>query len=269
MATHNEEEGGSRLWRGMRALLFGEDPDATLRDQIEDAIDEADAEPQKRGDLSPIERQMLRNLLHFGDRTVGEVAVTRGDIVSVPSTISFDDLIAAFADAEHSRLPVTGEGAHFARLHVCGAVVVHMIIAEQVERTVHHQVSGMLVDRNAFLFGFRDANAAGQDDVAEHQLGARRSSRLELVTLGHRKGQDIGRLVLAAPFGVQRMDFLVAGEADRQFHVALALTQVGKGAFGDGGGCGGPGQSGPVPATVPLRIGVDGDIQRHGFAGPS
>ena len=35
---------------------------------------------------------MLRNLLHFGDRTAGEIAVTRGDIVSVPSTISFDEL---------------------------------------------------------------------------------------------------------------------------------------------------------------------------------
>ena len=108
MATRNEEEGGNRLWRGMRALLFGEGHEETLRDQIEDAIDEADAEPPKRGDLSPTERQMLRNLLHFGDRTVGEVAVTRGDIISVPSTIGFDGLVAAFADAEHSRLPVTG-----------------------------------------------------------------------------------------------------------------------------------------------------------------
>ena len=109
MATRQDDEGGSRLWRGMRALLFGDDGDATLRDQIEDAIDEAEDEPIKRGDLSPIERQMLRNLLHFGDRSVGEIAVTRGDIVSVPSTISFEALVAAFAEAEHSRLPVTGE----------------------------------------------------------------------------------------------------------------------------------------------------------------
>src|SRR5687768_18574985 len=90
MATRNEEEGGSRLWRGMRTLLFGEDHEATLRDQIEEAIDEAETEPQKRGDLNSVERQMLRNLLHFGDRTVGEVAVTRGDIVSVRSTVSFE-----------------------------------------------------------------------------------------------------------------------------------------------------------------------------------
>ena len=109
MATRNEDEGGNRLWRGMRALLFGEGHEETLREQIEDAIDEAEDEPIKRGDLSPTERQMLRNLLHFGDRTVGEVAVTRGDIVSVRSTVSFDELIAAFAEAEHSRLPVTGD----------------------------------------------------------------------------------------------------------------------------------------------------------------
>ena len=108
MATRNEEEGGSRLWRGMRALLFGEGHEETLRDQIEEAIDEAEDEPIKRGDLSPTERQMLRNLLHFGDRTVGEVAVTRGDIISVPSNIGFEGLVAAFAEAEHSRLPVTG-----------------------------------------------------------------------------------------------------------------------------------------------------------------
>jgi len=108
MATRHDEEGGSRLWRGMRTLIFGEDHEATLRDKLEDAIDEADAAAPRRGDLSPLERQMLRNLLHFGDRTAGEIAVTRGDIVAVPATIAFDDLVAAFAEAEHSRLPVTG-----------------------------------------------------------------------------------------------------------------------------------------------------------------
>ena len=102
------DEPGSRLWRGMRALIFGDDGETSLRDQIEDAIDASETVPTQRGDLSPIERQMLRNLLHFGDRTAGEVAVTRGDIVSVPQTLNFAELVAAFAEAEHSRLPVTG-----------------------------------------------------------------------------------------------------------------------------------------------------------------
>ena len=102
------DDPGSRLWRGMRALIFGDDHETSLRDQIEDAIDASETVPTQRGDLSPIERQMLRNLLQFGDRTAGEVAVTRGDIVSVPRTLNFAELVAAFAEAEHSRLPVTG-----------------------------------------------------------------------------------------------------------------------------------------------------------------
>jgi CBS domain containing-hemolysin-like protein len=141
MATrHDDEEGGSRLWRGMRALLFGDDHEATLRDQIEDAIDEADAAAPKRGDLSPLERQMLRNLLHFGDRTVGEIAMTRGEIVSVPSTISFEGLIAAFAEAEHSRLPVTGEGLD----EVIGMIHIKDVFKAQLDASRPRSVEGLL-----------------------------------------------------------------------------------------------------------------------------
>ena len=111
MATRGDE-GGSRLWRGMRSLIFGDDGETTLRDQIEEVIDEAEESHRSRpvaGDLSGHERQMLRNLLHFGDRTAGDVCVTRGDIISVPSDISFDELVKAFAEAGHSRLPVYGD----------------------------------------------------------------------------------------------------------------------------------------------------------------
>ncbi len=109
MATRQDDDGGSRLWRGMRQLIFGDEAEPTLRDEIEDAIDEAEDSRPVAGDLSPAERQMLRNLLHFGERTAGDICVTRGDIIAVPQTIGFDELIRAFADAEHSRLPVYGE----------------------------------------------------------------------------------------------------------------------------------------------------------------
>jgi len=118
MATRNEEAGGSRLWRGMRHLIFGDDSESTLRDEIEEAIDEAEDSRPVAGDLSPTERQMLRNLLHFGEQTAGDICVTRGDIMAVPSDISFDDLVRAFADAGHSRLPVYSESLD----EVCGMV---------------------------------------------------------------------------------------------------------------------------------------------------
>jgi CBS domain containing-hemolysin-like protein len=108
MATRHDDEGGSRLWRGMRALIFGDDNETTLRDEIEEAIDDAEDSRPVAGDLSPAERQMLRNLLHFGESTAGDICVTRGDIIAVPSSIAFDDLVRAFADAGHSRLPVFG-----------------------------------------------------------------------------------------------------------------------------------------------------------------
>ena len=109
MATRHEDEGGSRLWRGMRHLIFGDDAEQTLRDEIEEAIDEAEDSRPVAGDLTQSERQMLRNLLHFGEQTAGDICVTRGDIMAVPSGISFEDLVRAFADAGHSRLPVYGE----------------------------------------------------------------------------------------------------------------------------------------------------------------
>ncbi|HET9397524.1 MAG TPA: hemolysin family protein [Sphingomicrobium sp.] len=140
MATRNDEQGGNRLWRGMRTLLFGENHEETLRDQIEEAIDEAEDEPIKRGDLSTVERQMLRNLLHFGDRTVGEIAVTRGDIVSVPATVSFDQLIAAFADAEHSRLPVTGEDLD----EVIGMIHIKDVFKAQKDSTRPRTIEALL-----------------------------------------------------------------------------------------------------------------------------
>ena len=105
-----DDSSNGRLWQGLKALIFG-DRDASLRDQIEDAIDEheEDGGEDAKGDLSPVERQMLRNLLHFGERTAGDVAVPRGEIIAVPESISFTDLVTAFADAGHSRLPVYRE----------------------------------------------------------------------------------------------------------------------------------------------------------------
>ncbi|MDP5277855.1 hemolysin family protein [Sphingomonas sp. DG1-23] len=104
----NESPESGGIWRGIRTLLFGDDQEETLRDRIEDAIDEHEDEGGKApaGDLAPIERQMLRNLLHFGERDAGDVGVPRADIVAVEETVSFDGLVQLFAEAGHSRLPV-------------------------------------------------------------------------------------------------------------------------------------------------------------------
>ena len=99
-------ESGGSFWSGLRNFLFGDENEATLRDEIEEAIENREGEIPRVGDLSNVERQMLRNILHFGEKTAGDVAVPRADIIAVPATTTFDGLIAAFAEAGHSRLPV-------------------------------------------------------------------------------------------------------------------------------------------------------------------
>ena len=104
--SSSSAQNGRSFWQGLRTLLFGDDGETTLRDEIEEVIESHEGEVPAVGDLSHVERQMLRNLLHFGERCVGDIAVPRVDIIAVPSTISFEALVAAFAEAGHSRLPV-------------------------------------------------------------------------------------------------------------------------------------------------------------------
>src|SRR4051795_7438417 len=99
-------QGGPTFWSGLRAFIFGNDGEATLRDQIEEAIESREGEVPGVGDLSHVERQMLLNILHFGEKTAGDVAVPRGDIYAVPAETSFAALVAAFTEAGHSRMPV-------------------------------------------------------------------------------------------------------------------------------------------------------------------
>jgi CBS domain containing-hemolysin-like protein len=141
MATRHDE-GGSRLWRGIQHLIFGE-AEPTLREEIEDAIDEAEesqGSDAAAGDLSPAERQMLRNLLHFGEQSAGDICVTRGDIIAVPSDISFEMLVRAFADAGHSRLPVYSESLD----QVIGMVHIKDVFVASVDSTRDRSLDALM-----------------------------------------------------------------------------------------------------------------------------
>ncbi|RYD66703.1 MAG: HlyC/CorC family transporter [Sphingomonadales bacterium] len=109
---NGDSSGDGGIWRGLRSLLFGDEQNETLRERIEDAIDEAEEGTDRKsakGDLSPLERKMLRNLLHFGERDAGDVGVPRADVIAVDEATSFAELVQIFAEAGHSRLPVYRE----------------------------------------------------------------------------------------------------------------------------------------------------------------
>ncbi|WP_085810685.1 hemolysin family protein [Sphingomonas sp. TZW2008] len=99
------------IWRGLRTLIFGDTEEATLRDVLEAAIDrhEEDPGPETKGDMTPLERQMVRNLLHFSERDAGDVGVPRADIIAIEEQTTFEELVHVFAEAGVSRLPVYRE----------------------------------------------------------------------------------------------------------------------------------------------------------------
>lgn len=112
-----DAESSSGLWPALRKIL-GLEEARSLREQLEEAIDEHEDENpssatedsgQARGDLSRVERQMLRNLLHFSEHDADDVAVPRGEIIAVDASISWAELVAAFAEHGHSRMPVYRE----------------------------------------------------------------------------------------------------------------------------------------------------------------
>ncbi|WP_326525420.1 hemolysin family protein [Sphingomonas sp.] len=109
-AGNGDSDNGS-IWKGLRTLIFGDESTETLRDQLEEVIERHDEEQNRpiAGDLAPIERQMLKNLLHFGERDAGDIGVPRADIIAVEEGTAFASLVALFAEAGHSRLPVYRE----------------------------------------------------------------------------------------------------------------------------------------------------------------
>lgn len=113
--TGQGEADSRGLWHVIRGFFEGEGSGQSLRAQLEEAIDEheeeraADGTGEGKGDLSPVELQMLRNLLHFSEHDADDVAIPRGEIIAVPASAQWDELVALFAEHGHSRMPVYRE----------------------------------------------------------------------------------------------------------------------------------------------------------------
>jgi magnesium and cobalt transporter len=100
------------LLKAIRRLFDSGEADTSLRAQLEEAIDEHEDEQATgsddagKGDLSPLELTMLRNLLHFSEHDADDVAIPRGQIIAVSADDSWEELVEKFAEHGHSRLPV-------------------------------------------------------------------------------------------------------------------------------------------------------------------
>ena len=104
MAETGSRRGGWRAW--LRRLRGdSEEPPASLRDELEELIEEHDeAEP-----IDPEERALLTNILRLHEVAAADIMVPRVDILALPVDTPFVEAAQRMARHGHSRLPLYRE----------------------------------------------------------------------------------------------------------------------------------------------------------------
>ena len=112
--------------------------------------------------------------------------------------------------------PQCGQYLGFKALHLKGLCVSDVIIAQNMEETVHHQMGEMVLKTLAQFERLALESLAGERNVTQDP-----NDRAEGFDLG--EAQHIGGAVLAAPLLVQLVLLGIVGEQDREFGRALEL----------------------------------------------
>jgi CBS domain containing-hemolysin-like protein len=181
---------GASLFERLRSLLGLSA--GSVRDDIEDALDEADA----RADFTAKERAILRNVLSLHDVRVADVMAPRADVIALPLDAPISEALATFRTAGHSRLPVYQETLDDPR------GMIH--IRDFLDFLAADPVFGLV--------------AAGPEAEASAQKKFDMSTPLSQTPLV--------RPVLFAPPSMPALDLLARMQASR-IHIALVIDEYG------------------------------------------
>lgn len=85
------------FWRRLKKLFSGDD--SALAEELPNGVASAVG-------LARDKREMIERVIAFDEKRVRDVMAPRADIIAVDLATPMDELVKAFADAGHSRLPV-------------------------------------------------------------------------------------------------------------------------------------------------------------------
>jgi CBS domain containing-hemolysin-like protein len=97
----SERQDSGPSWLNRLALKVGLSSHVDARAVIEEALSNDDGAA-----FSTAERAMLQKALQFKALRVSDVMVPRADIIAIEETATLADLLALFAEAGHSRVPI-------------------------------------------------------------------------------------------------------------------------------------------------------------------
>jgi len=95
--------GGLLAW--LRQLGGGSDEEPSLRDELEELIEEHDEQQP----IDPLERTLLVNILKLHEVTAGDIMVPRIDIITLAIDTPFAEAAQLMVEHGHSRVPVYRE----------------------------------------------------------------------------------------------------------------------------------------------------------------
>ena len=110
---------------------------------------------------------------------------------------------------------------HLAALHFLCFLVGFVIVSQKMQESMHNKMGEVMVERLAFFNRFALHGFASDDDIAQHRPGLRSG-----LDRKGRKRQHIGWLVLAAPFGIQRLNGRIVGKDDAQLTVGIFEAKI-------------------------------------------
>jgi CBS domain containing-hemolysin-like protein len=99
-----------RVWSRFASLRRGRGQDTTIRDALEELIEERE---EKEGDgggvINADERLLIANVLKLRDVSAEDVMIPRAEIVSIECSASRDEIVELMSHEPHSRVPVYRE----------------------------------------------------------------------------------------------------------------------------------------------------------------
>ncbi len=104
--SRDDESSLGGFWSRLRGRFRGRNGDNTLRDTIEEIIEETEREEQADISIGSHERVMLGNILKLRHLTAYDVMVPRADIAGVDISAPLEEVIAVTSGKGHSRVPV-------------------------------------------------------------------------------------------------------------------------------------------------------------------
>jgi magnesium and cobalt transporter len=121
--THNTNSNNT-LFAWVKSL-FKSKTDSTLRETIEEYIEEQSGDSQHEPSISEHEKTLISNILDLKDMKATDIMIPRADIVALNIDTTENELLSLLAEKQYSRIPVYQGTLD----HVVGAIHVKDILA--------------------------------------------------------------------------------------------------------------------------------------------